>query len=268
MLKNFLIPIVLIAITLHIPAQNIIPDTTWNQIDQSGKKQGWWKKFYPDGTIMYKGFFVNNSPRGTFERYFENGKRKAVMHFSDDGKSVYAKLFYMNGERAAEGKYVETLKDSTWNYYSYYSQTLSLVENYHAGQKNGPSMKYYDNGSVAEIIDWESDIKQGKWLQYFEDGSLRLSCSYLNDKTDGPYKVYTAPDHLAIDGKYTLGNMDGKWDFFNENGDLEYELFYENGKALNDSILEDKSKKFIEELEKNLGTIPEPDFENFIPEKN
>src|SRR4030065_1527811 len=99
MLKNFLIPIILLVITLHIPAQNILPDTTWNQIDQSGKKQGWWKKFYPDGTIMYKGFFVNNSPRGTFERYFENGKRKAVMHFSGDGKSVYAKFFYMNGER-------------------------------------------------------------------------------------------------------------------------------------------------------------------------
>jgi antitoxin component YwqK of YwqJK toxin-antitoxin module len=268
MLKNFLILITLILISYSISAQNMPPDTTWNQTDPSGKKQGWWKKYWPKGAVMYTGFFVNDSPRGTFKRYFENGKQKAVMHFTDDGKCAYASLFYMNGERAAEGKYLETQKDSTWNYYSYYSQTLSLVENWDNGKKDGPSIKYYDNGVVAEIIHWKSDMKHGKWLQYFEDGSLRLTSSYINDKIDGPYQVYTAPGQLAINGKYILGNMDGKWDFYNENGKLEYELFYENGKALNDSILEEKSRKFIEELEKNLGTIPEPDFENFFPKGN
>ena len=268
MLRYFLILVVTLTISLNISAQNLLPDTTWNQVDPSGKKQGWWKRYYPDGTIMYTGFFMNDSPRGTFKRYFENGNRKAIMKFPDDGKSTYVKLFYMNGEIAAEGKYLGTLKDSTWNYYSYYTHTLSLVENYRSGQKSGSSMKYYDNGSIAEITDWDSDVKNGKWFQYFEDGSLRLSSSYVNDKIDGSYKVYTAPGILAIDGKYTSGNMDGQWKFFNETGVLEFELLYDNGKAFNDSVLEDKSRKFIEELEKNLGTIPEPDFENIVPEKN
>jgi antitoxin component YwqK of YwqJK toxin-antitoxin module len=190
------------------------------------------------------------------------------MHFSEDGKSAYSTLFYMNGELAAEGKYEGTLKDSTWKYYSYYSHTLSYVENYKAGGKSGPSMKYYDNGLVAEIIDWDSNIKQGKWLQYFEDGSLRLSSSFVSDKIDGHYKVFTSPGKVAIDGSYKEGNKDGKWIFYNDQGIIEYELLYDNGKALNDSILEEKSKEFIKELEKNLGTIPEPDLENFVPEGN
>ena len=267
MRRNYLIFLILLLIPLYISAQNMPTDTIWNQFDQSGKKYGWWKKYYPDGTLMYKGFFVSDSPRGTLMRYFENGEKKAIMNFSDDGTSAWSTLFYMNGELAAEGKYEETLKDSTWNYYSYYTHTLSYVENYKAGQKSGPSMKYYDNGLVAEIIDWESNMKQGKWFQYFEDGSVRLSSSYLNDETNGLYKVYTSPGKLAIDGKYTNGNMDGKWTFFNEQGIIEYELLYDNGKALNDSIMEEKSIKFIEELEKNLGTIPEPDLENLVPEK-
>jgi antitoxin component YwqK of YwqJK toxin-antitoxin module len=215
---------------------------------------------------MYKGFFVDDSPRGIFKRYFENGTRKAFMQFSDDGKSSYAKMFYMNGELAAEGKYVGILKDSTWNYYSYYTRTLSLVENYLAGRKDGPVIKYYDNGAVAETVEWHSDLKNGKWLQYFEDGSLRLSSSYLNDKADGPYTVYTAPGKIAIKGNYRNGEMDGTWKFYNDSGEPEYELIYDKGRALNDTVLEEKSKKFMEELEKNLGTIPEPDLENFAPE--
>lgn len=264
--KYYPIFIILLSIPLYFSAQTIPTDTIWNQFDRSGKKYGWWKKYYPDGTLMYKGFFVSDTPRQTFIRYFENGEKKAIMHFSDDGKSAYSTLYYMNGELAAKGKYKETLKDSTWNYYSYYSRTLSYVENYKSGQKSGPSMKYYENGSVAEIIDWESNIKQGRWIQFFEDGSVRLSSTFINDNIEGPYKVYTSPGKLAIDGKYSAGNMDGAWTFFNENGIIEYELLYDNGKALNDSILEEKSKKFIEEMEKNLGTIPEPDLENFVPE--
>jgi antitoxin component YwqK of YwqJK toxin-antitoxin module len=266
--KNYPMFLILLSIPLFLSAQNIPADTIWNQFDQSGKKYGWWKKYYPDGTLMYKGFFANDSPRGTLIRYFENGEKKAIMHFSDNGKSSYSTLFYMNGEIAAEGKYEETLKDSTWKYYSYYSHTLSYVENYKTGQKSGPSMKYYDNGLVAEIIDWDSNVKQGKWLQYFEDGSLRLSSSFANDKIDGPYKVYTSPGKVAIDGNYKEGNMDGKWTFFNDQGIIKYELLYDNGKTLNDSLLEEKSKEFIKELEKNLGTIPEPDLENFVPEGN
>ena len=152
--KNLPAFILLLLIPFCLPAQDILPDTIWNQYDQSGKKYGWWKKNYPDGTLMYKGFFVDDSPRGTLIRYFENGEKKAIMHFSQDGKSAFSTLYYMNGELAAEGKYEGTNKDSTWKYYSYYTHTLSLVENYNAGIKNGPSMKYYDNGLVAESIDW------------------------------------------------------------------------------------------------------------------
>ena len=268
MYKNLPAFILLLLIPFCLPAQDILPDTLWNQYDQSGKKYGWWKKNYPDGTLMYKGFFVDDSPRGTLIRYFENGEKKAIMHFSQDGKSAFSTLYYMNGELAAEGKYEGTNKDSTWKYYSYYTHTLSLVENYNAGIKNGPSMKYYDNGLVAESIDWESNIKQGKWNQYFEDGSLRLSSYFVNNKLAGPYKVFASPGKIAMDGNYNDGKMDGKWTYYNENGIIESELLYENGKALNDSILDEKSRKFIEELEKNLGTIPEPDLENFIPGEN
>ena len=75
----------LISFPIFLHAQNNLADTIWNQLDPSGKKYGWWKKYYPDGTLMYKGFFNNDSPRGMLIRYFENGKKKALMEFSDDG---------------------------------------------------------------------------------------------------------------------------------------------------------------------------------------
>jgi len=267
MFRKNLILILLLHLMMSLCAQEAINDTTWNQLDNQGRKQGWWKKHYPDGTIMYKGYFKDDMPGGLFSRYFENGETKALMDYYPDGISAYTRLFYMNGALAAEGKYVNTQKDSIWKYYSYYSQTLSYIETYSDGKKNGLSTKYYTNGQVAEYLDWKSDMKHGDWLQFYEDSTLRLSAHYTDNELDGPYRVYNAQSQLIIDGKYVQSRLDGTWQYYNDDGQLEYELYYENGKLLNDEVLEEKVMKFMEEVEKNLGTIPEPDLENIIPER-
>ena len=267
MLKNQIILILLLPVIINLNAQDIHNDTIWNQLDNLGKKQGWWKKYYPDGTLIYKGFFKGDIPRGIFKRYFETGEIKAVMNYYPDGINVYTKLFYKNGELAAEGKYHNIQKDSIWMYYSYYSNTLTYTETYLEGQKNGLSTKYYTNGQVAELMNWKSDMKHGEWLQFYEDSTLRLSSHYTNNELDGPYSVYNAIGKLIITGQYINSKPDGTWHYYNNDGLLKYELLYDDGKVLNDSVLEEEAMKFIKELEKNLGTIPEPDLENIVPEK-
>jgi antitoxin component YwqK of YwqJK toxin-antitoxin module len=267
MLKNQFVLILLLSVIINLNAQDIQNDTIWNQLDSQGRMQGWWKKYYSDGTPMYKGYFKDDVPYGTFIRYFENGETKAVMNYYPDDKTVYTRLFYMNGELAAEGKYVNTQKDSIWKYYSYYSQTLSYIETYSNGEKSGPSIKYYPGGQVAEYLDWESGMKDGEWLQFFEDSTLRLSAHYTHSQLHGPYKVYNANSQLVIDGQYDQNKPDGIWQYYNDDGQLDFELHYDNGELLNEEVLEERIMKRMEEIEKNLGTIPEPDLDNIIPER-
>lgn len=87
--------------------------TNINQTDNKGKKQGYWEKKYSNGKLQYKGFFRDDKPRGEFTRYYENGIIQAKMIFDDSGLKSHATLFYDNGEKAAEGNYVNTKKDST-----------------------------------------------------------------------------------------------------------------------------------------------------------
>jgi antitoxin component YwqK of YwqJK toxin-antitoxin module len=267
MLKYQLILVLLLSVIINLHAQDIKPDTTWNQLDNQGRKQGWWKKYYPDQTIMYVGFFKDDIPLGLFKRYFETGAIKAIMNYYHDGVTVYTKLFYMNGEPAAEGKYYKTKKDSIWRYYSYYSHSLTYTETYLDGLKNGLSAKYYENGKVAELMDWKLDMKHGDWFQFYEDSTLRLSSQYTNDELNGPYKVYNPAGILLVDGQYINNEPDGTWHYYDDEGQLKFELLYDNGKVLNGEVLEEEVKKFMEEMEKNLGTIPEPDLENIVPEK-
>lgn len=249
---------------ISFPAECMTSDTLWNQTDGQGMKQGFWKKEYPGGGPVYEGFFRNDRPVGMMQRFYENGKKQADLNYIGGADDVYAKLYYQNGKTAAIGKYVGMQKDSTWLYYSYYTSALSYLENYRKGEKHGPSVKYYPEGPVAETMMWEHGKKNGEWQQFYEDSTLRLSASYLEGKLNGPYFVYNRDKFPVIQGNYRDGKMDGVWNFNNNEGKLENQLEYDNGKILNREDLERWVEEYMKEVEENLGKIPEVDFDNYF----
>ena len=242
-------------------------DTIWNQADGLGRKQGYWKKEYPEGGLIYKGLFKDDRPVGMMHRFFENGVRQADLIYLEDGDAARAKLYFRNGTVAATGNYLGRQKDSIWSYYSYYTSTLAYKESYLRGKKQGASLRYYPQGGVSEILYWKDDMKHGQWQQFYEDSTLRMSSSYQMDKLHGEYKVWTPQKISRIEGNYKMGKMDGNWYFYNAGGELDNKLEYSNGELLNKDVFEEWAKKYMDEVEENLGKIPEVDIENFFERK-
>ena len=257
---------IILIIPVVLAAQDITADTVWNQTDMNGYKHGYWKKYYDTGILRYKGFFHNNKPVGHLTRYYDSGKKMADFEYSNDGITSYAIIYYQNGSLAAEGKFIYQEKDSIWKYYSYYSNFLSFEETYAAGKKHGLSKVFYDNGLVAQTIMWRNNMKHGPWEQFYEDSSIRLVTQYHNDKMDGKYQVFNTDGTIIIDGAYDQDQHVGTWKYYLDDGSEDFELVYVDGVLQNEEVMMQKLEEFMEELEKNSGTIPEPDLENFIPQ--
>jgi antitoxin component YwqK of YwqJK toxin-antitoxin module len=85
-----------------------------------------------------------------------------------------------------------------------------------------------------------------------------------SDQIHGRYQVFNRNRILIMDGVYTHGKMDGDWHFYNDEGKKEHTLHYVKGKLQNSKELEEWAIKHMEEIEKNLGTIPEVDMNNFF----
>ena len=268
-MKTTLISLFLPLALLCMPLVNAAgqEDTLWNQADELGRKQGYWKKEYPEGGLIYKGFFRDDRPVGMMHRFFENGSRQADLQYSLDGSAAHATLYYRNGKLAATGNYLNRQKDSIWSYYSFYTSTLACQESYHRGKKNGASLRYYPQGTVSEILYWTDDMKHGPWKQFYEDSTLRMTSSYHMDKLHGEYRVWTPLKISRIEGRYKMGKMDGDWYFYNNEGVLDKKLEYSDGKLLNREAFEEWAKKYMDEVEENLGKIPEVDIENFFERK-
>lgn len=240
-------------------------DTVFNQVDNQGRKIGYWKKYYENGKLMYKGFFKDNKPLGELRRYYESGGLQAILSFGKNNEKTKATLFYEDGELSAEGYYNKTVKDSVWKYYSYYTAALVSEESYVNGEKSGIQKSYYANGNLSEEIEFKNGYKDGVWNQYFEDGKKKLETTYQWNNVNGRYTFYYPTGTIYILGNFVDNKRHGTWTFYDEDGKEKYKLHYEYGvldKEDEKSVLE-KNAEYFKMVDENIGKFEEPSVEDF-----
>ncbi len=44
-----------------------------NECNNKGERHGYWEKYYPNGNLDYKGYYINDKRYGVWEGYFKNG---------------------------------------------------------------------------------------------------------------------------------------------------------------------------------------------------
>jgi len=233
--------------------------TVINQTDKNGKKQGHWIKTYPNGNVMYDGFFKNDQPDGDFKRYYEDKTLKSLLVFSRNGIEANATLYYPNGFVATKGKYVSQLKEGRWQFFSAItSGCLISEEEYSKNLRNGLSVKYYPDSIVAEKLTYVNDIRNGEWISYYPDGSLSFKTNNVNGKIDGSFEAYYENGKLELSGHYKGDLREGLWHIYKKNGSLRFEIEYVAGIPKN-LDLEIYQSDYIDSLEQNRIKIADPE---------
>jgi len=220
----------------------------WSQtLDANGKKQGYWKKKDErTNKLIYEGEFKDDKPVGKFRYYYPNDSVRAIMFFSNGGNASYAKLFHMNGKRAAEGKYVnKEMKDSVW---TYYDETGILIsrETYNKGKKNGKSYVYLPDGSLSEEKSFKDDAQHGTFKQYFDGKVIKGEGNYVNGNLEGRAAYYYPNGVEVAAGYYKNGAKTGVWVYKEEDGKVKEKELYKNGKQASQKETEEffsKSKQ-------------------------
>ncbi|HBE42512.1 MAG TPA: hypothetical protein DDW27_15185 [Bacteroidales bacterium] len=234
-------------------------DTEINKTDPQGRKQGHWIARYPNGNILYEGFFKDNYPVGELKRYYNDQSINSVMIFSGDGKESDATIYYPDGSIAARGKYVNRMKEGKWKFYSSTIPGYLLnEEEYSKNLRHGLSVKFYTDSTIAEKITYKNDRKEGEWIQYYASGNMFLRSVYSGGYLNGKFEVWFENGIPEITGFYKNNLREGKWTIFNEDGTIKYVLNYTLGMT-KDRKMDLDAEKIIDNLEKNKGKIPDPE---------
>lgn len=187
-------------------------DTIVNYIDINKKKQGKWIKYYDNGSIRYKGFFINDIPTGTFMYYYSNGNIKSVMNYDDDGYST-TEMYWKNKNKAAKGYYnPERQRIKTWHIY-YEDGSLASVINYDMQGAADGEVKMYYPGTNQLVLHcfYENGKKHGHYIKYFDSGLVHEEGDYKNGLKVGIWKLYSPEGDLEEEGPFVDGIRNGDW---------------------------------------------------------
>ncbi len=230
-----------------------------NQTDGEGRKQGHWIKKYPNGNILYDGFFKNDKPAGEFKRYYEDNTLKSVLVFSHDGSEAKASLYYPNGLTASTGKYVNQLKEGKWQFFSPTAKGVLISEEEYSGnKKNGIAVKYYPDGQAAEKTYYKNDVRHGECLKYYPDGTINLKTHYDTGKLNGKFEAFFETGKPEMTGHYKNDLREGEWIIYKKDGTQRFRMEYASGIPDNADINIYESD-YIDSLERIKVRIEDPE---------
>jgi antitoxin component YwqK of YwqJK toxin-antitoxin module len=146
----------------------------------SGKREGAWKFYYPNGKLKGEGAFRENRKVGPWRYLYETGKIKASGSYLDGKMDGKWEFYYPSGRRELEGSFLR-------------------------GEKSGGWTNYYENGEVFFSGDYRKGLSNGPWVYYFENGKLYQSGEYRDDLRIGTWTICVTPDAACEKHSFSVG---------------------------------------------------------------
>ena len=168
---------------------------------KAGKKQGLWKFYHENGKLRMEEYFLNDELNGFYKKY--NWNEELTDKIVYDHGTMMAIVSYDTTAAVADSICIGTgnnvCKLSHWKNKTAHSQ---FDYNVIYGSTEGLSTTRYMNGGIEDISYYKNGNKDSMSIEYFPDGKVENR------------------------GTFSDGDKVGKWEYFNQAGQLTYEGNY------------------------------------------
>lgn len=189
----YLIFITIFISSIGVAAQKyeIVNGDTVNYIDEANLKQGFWKIFgrmaqlpdYQPDQVVEQGEYENSRKQGIWKKFFPNGKTQSEIAYVNSRPNGFYKTYYDNGEVEEEGEWKNNKNTGKFiRKHSNGELAQEFVFN-EKGKRDGTQKYFYEDGKLmieAEI----KDGKEEKVKEYYPDGSLKSEKVFVDGVLD------------------------------------------------------------------------------------
>ena len=188
----------------------------------NGKMNGEWEFYYANKNLLARANYKNGDGRnaskigvprdgrnGSFESWYENGKRWERYNYISGKLDGLGESWHENGKRWGRYNYISGKLDGlgeSWhengnpNTKSYYKsgKLIGLYESWHYngkkkaiegpyknGKLNGTSQQWWENGNKKNTFKMINDLKDGSSESWYENGNKRIIYNYKDSKRNG-----------------------------------------------------------------------------------
>ena len=165
---------------------------TLNQVDEMGRKQGYWKIIapkaekpgYEDGQLIEEGRYTGGKRVGTWKRYWPNGKVMSEVSYRMGVPRGEYKTYYPSGRVEEHG---------TWD----------------LDRNTGTFKRWHPNGKLAQDFVFNTfGVRDGQQKYFHENGQLAVDVNVKEGREEGEMKRYTPSGELQQVAQFSNGIID------------------------------------------------------------
>lgn len=211
----------------------------------NGRFDGPFSKFYPDGTLMEKGYYLNGT-RDSTDTYFSfNGVVTNSGKWKNGNREGELKFYSESGELTHISNYKNNMLDG--KVYNYYKGVLNFESNYKEDNRIGEQYVYGEEKKLAVILYFSEGIlmsytyegKDGKLLPktevkngsgnvvaYYPNGKKSVDLNYKNSKQEGKQTYYYSTGTILEERNFTNSDYNGAYTEYHPNGKVKLSTTY------------------------------------------
>ena len=231
---------------------------------KDGVEQGEWHTYYLDGSLRAINFYHKGQLHGKQKEYTVDQNLALISEF-ERGDLKSNQFYNRNGQVVQELKFKPapdtTLITKHYNAEKYYEVS------YKNGVKHGPATTYYFDGSVNNKGAFLNGVMHGTWEYFNEDGSPQMVLNYTlgelhgaftrfhengqiddeyfyhYDEPEGILKSYYKDGTVYTITHHSSGKEHGRKEFYSPLGKLQMVRFYDYGRLIGYSYLDNEGKE-------------------------
>lgn len=202
--------------------------------------------YHPNGQPSITATFYKGVPEGIRREYdtagnvikgyvYQNGflRYEGITDLNGLRQGVW-KEYYETGELRSKGSYKNSITVGKWEFY-FPNKTIEISGRYNnKGRKEGEWIWYYPNGEILLSENWLNGELDGPYIEYDEEGEILAQGEYLEGAEEGEW--FYRNNQTIEKGKYFDGMRIGTWKIWFPNGNLAFEIEYDqdlyNGKYI------------------------------------
>lgn len=223
---------------------------------------GLWKTYYINKEIESELYYHKGKVHGESIFYSVSGKKASSVFFEYDRPIKYilyapdGKVLDKNSIVRKEKKYKFTTR--------HYNNKVFKDFSYQYGKRHGPYIEYDFNGNKVQVGEFLGDDKNGEWIDYYESGKIKSKSNFITGNLNGEYVEYYENGQIKTTETYEYGTQigddisyyengnislkfhvdygakHGKQTFFDKQGRVQLIRFYERGRLIGYSYLDEK----------------------------
>lgn len=219
---------------------------------EANKKQGLWKRYYPNGKLLSEITYSSNIPNGPYKTYYKTGVMEEQGNWSFNKNIGSFKRFHPNGKTAQDFTFNEHGVRNGDQRYFHENGQIELEVSIIQGKEEGVMKRYYANGDLKETKEFNGGMmNDGSTRDYamkkpkvgVEESpavAVKKSTIVKNDKPNisvfnetGNNTLYNKDRQVSQTGYFRNGRLwNGRWLRYDRNGLLEAIEIYKLGKFI------------------------------------